>query len=335
MRWWCKAPSFWWKSSLPWWGYLLIPLSKLWTWGGRFRECWTPRVSMLDLPPIISVGNSVIGGSGKTPSVQALAQYLQTHGWAPVIVCKGYQGQKKGTFRVDHRAYTPQEVGEEAWILSQSAMTWIVRDVETFLRVHIPSFAYDKTVIILDDGHQSLRWPLAFRWLVIDHRQKFGNKRIIPAGPLREPLAHSTHKADGILHICYHASQVSTVFKPGALHVPMQARYTWSPGFQPSRPTIGFAGIGFPKKFLLALQNQGIRPLRFITYPDHHHYTFKDWQYLQALARQYQAQLITTEKDAVKLDPSWRVYVLKQRYHIAPSGQDQLQIWTEQRFQSH
>jgi len=152
-------------------------------------------------------------------------------------------------------------------------------------------------LIIMDDGHQNPSLYKDVSLIVIDSEAVFGNGHVIPKGPLREPVAAGLARADAVI-----------VTGPG--EVPEELSGTALPviraAIQPTAPLqqqayVAFAGIGRPEKFFDTLEACGSKPLEAVPFPDHHKYSDSDVRYLNELAKQYDAQLITTEKDFVRL----------------------------------
>lgn len=292
---WRNPPSFW-SKKLSIFALLLWPISRLVTIIGRMRH-------KLSVPyrasvPVICVGNVVIGGSGKTPLVIALAKFLQQQGFIPHILSRGYGVQLDKPVRVadHHRA---EEVGDEPLLLAKIAPTWVYADRCQTADLAIQAGA---TVLLMDDGLQNPTLYKDIQLLVIDGDQGVGNGYVLPAGSLREPFRDAVTRSHAILLY----NKAALLYNKVVDSVWMEERPVFEVAMdftlQPRVPRyIAFAGIGRPEKFFTSLRQGGFSLVKTLSFPDHHVYEDKEVQQLLALAEQYQARLITTEKDIVKI----------------------------------
>jgi len=252
--------------------------------------------------PVIVVGNLTVGGSGKTPLVIWIAEFLKANGWAPGIVSRGY-GANISEPRAATVASTAAEVGDEPILLSRRSgcPVWVGAD-----RVRVAALLRaaheDVNVLILDDGlqHYAMRRDLE---IAVADARGFGNGFLLPAGPLREPRSR-LRSVDAVVS---HASPVqghAMTLRGEELHRMTDARER-----QPLKAFAGqrvhaVAGIGDPNRFFLHLGKAGIKVLPH-PFPDHHPFTPKDLEFGDQLP------VLLTEKDAVKLrsvaQPHWWV----------------------------
>ena len=189
-----RAPWFWYEKRAPVWSYALLPFAWLYRLLVSLRAVlrW-PRAAPF---PVISVGNLVMGGAGKTPVVIALAHIFKDAGMHPVIISKGYGGRLKGPLWVDPLQHAYDEVGDEALLLAQAAPTLVSRRRARAL-AHIP--VQDNVVLLLDDGHQQRDLKVDIAFLVENKDQGLGNGCVFPQGPLRESKSRGLSRCHGLI----------------------------------------------------------------------------------------------------------------------------------------
>ncbi|MEJ6501545.1 MAG: tetraacyldisaccharide 4'-kinase [Rhodobacterales bacterium] len=306
-----QQPEFWQnpKSAPGLLSRLLTPLSAVSGFLGkqRLRQGKYERLPV----PVICVGNINIGGTGKTPTVIALVEYLKKRGLNPHVVSRGYGGSLRGPVRVNERVHKASQVGDEPILISSFCPVWVARDRAA------GGFAAANAgadVIILDDGFQNPAVEKDISIIVVDAVSGFGNGRVFPAGPLREPIGLGLGRADALVVI-------------GPEKAQQQFAADWSP--IPNLPVIGgqlkplemgmdwnghkvfaFAGIGRPEKFFATLRGLGADILHTEALSDHQPLTRRLLERLEADAFFKGAQLVTTEKDAVRLPEDFRFKVL-------------------------
>ena len=276
-----RSPEFWRRDgALP---RLLSPLSLLWTACGRARFALArPYRAPV---PVVCVGNIVAGGAGKTPVALDLARRLGAH-----VVTRGYGGRLRGPVRVADHDY--REVGDEPLLLARIAPTWVARDRAAGIRAAVAAGA---RAVVLDDGFQNPTFAKDLSLLVVDG---LGNGRVIPAGPLREPLADALARAEAL------------VLMSGQIAAPcpvLRARLEpLNPDDFAGRKVVAFAGIGRPEKFFATLELCGATLIETHAFPDHHPYAEAELLPLVRAAEAAGALLATTSKDAVRLPPTLR-----------------------------
>jgi len=280
--------------------------------------------------PVVSVGNLVAGGTGKTPFTLWLALFLKDLGWSPAILSRGYGRSGGDTCRVmlDGKPdlWTGQ-YGDEPVLLARRAPeipVWVGGDRRQSGKAAVDRGA---DVLILDDGFQHLALQRYLDIVLMDAERPWGNGRLLPRGPLREPIEH-LERADAL--VLTRAQKASGPGGPGP-----------PPGFPlPSRPVfscryrlagfgtgssggmippeslrgervIAFAGIARPDSFFDSLRAAGIHPLQCLPYADHHPYGEADTRAILEPARKLRASfLLTTEKDWVRLPGELRQVAL-------------------------
>jgi tetraacyldisaccharide 4'-kinase len=251
---------------------------------------------------VICVGDLATGGAGKTPATIAIARMLLASGGKPMILSRGYRGTLKGPVRVssDHRA---AQVGDEPLLLARHAPTIVARDRAAGA---IEAVASGASAIIMDDGFQNPALNKDFTLIVIDGERGIGNGRVLPAGPLRAPLASQIACADAALVFGTPAPSVAPLVeraRAAGLAI-LGGRLVPDPGVLASlagKRLLAFAGIGHPDKFFATLTESGADVAATRAFPDHHQYSRSEAQQLIAQAGRDRLTLVTTEKDMARM----------------------------------
>jgi tetraacyldisaccharide 4'-kinase len=301
-----SADSFlqrvWYDREAQWLSLALLPLSWLFRLvaaarRGAYRIGLLPRVRVER--PVVVVGNITVGGTGKTPFTIWLANQLQEKGVRVGIVLRGYAGRSSHWPRDVRRDSSPQEVGDEAVLLANRTAAIVVAGPD---RVAAARRAIEQgaQIVLSDDGLQHYRLARDREIVVIDGRRGVGNRRLLPAGPLREPVGRL---AQADLRVVSWRDGSPRPLTPVAATIQACARIAQATAlvsgetrslqaFKGSK-VHAVAGIGHPQEFFAALQQLGIEvaphPL-----PDHAQPTADDIRFPDQLA------VLMTEKDAVK-----------------------------------
>jgi tetraacyldisaccharide 4'-kinase len=287
------------NGRAPWWSR---PLAALYGVVVRARGVLYGRGvrSRVRLPvPVIVIGNLSVGGTGKTPLTIALADALRTRGLRPGVVSRGYGGTQRDPLLLGI-APDPARVGDEPCLIHASGVPVAVgRDRPAAARLLLEAGC---DVVIADDGLQHYRLARDVEICVIDGVRRFGNGRLLPAGPLREPLSR-LQQVD--FRVCNGGLAADGEY-------PMQLRSGEAVALCDGRrrPLANFSGqrvhavaaIGNPERFFAALRGTGIEVIEH-AFADHHAFTAAELDFGDRLP------LLMTDKDAVKCrqfaQPHW------------------------------
>jgi len=289
---------------------VLTPISWIWAAVTARRIA---RAAPADIGvPVICVGNVTVGGAGKTPVVRAIAARLAARGRAVHLLSRGYGGRLEGPVRVDPARHASADVGDEPLMLARDFPVWVARDRAAGARAAAQAGAQ---VVVMDDGHQNPSVKKALSLVVVDgetrnHEWPFGDGRVFPAGPMREPLAAGLARADAVLILLPADLPQADAGLVRLLAGPLLLTAHLAPAaVMPSGPQMGFAGVGKPWKVERALQAAGCELVDFAPFPDHAAYDEPTLQRLAERAQLFGAGLVTTEKDWVRLPPAWQARV--------------------------
>lgn len=303
------------KLSTPRWWYvregapapvtraLLTPIS--WIWAAVTARRIAKAQPVDPGAPVICVGNLTVGGAGKTPVVRELLRRMPgAHG-----LSRGYGGSQAGPLRVDPNRHTAAAVGDEPLMMARDAPIWIARDRVAGARAAVAAGA---KAVVMDDGHQNPSLKKTLSLVVVDGETRdgvwpLGDGAVFPAGPLREPLTVGLARADAVILML--PADLATP-DPELIRAfgdkPVLVARLLPAAPPPPGPQVGFAGIAMPWKVERALKAAGCELADFLPFPDHFAYDAAALRLLEQRAQVFDAGLVTTEKDWVRLPPAWR-----------------------------
>jgi len=303
-----RAPKFWTSQTLAAkiFAALLSPVGAVYGFSVRLRQARARPFRAKTR--VVCVGNLTAGGSGKTPLVIALGHMLRAGGKKIVFLSRGYGGSLHGPVRVDPVRHKASEVGDEPLLLAAHGPVIVARDRAAGARL-ADSLGAD--IIVMDDGFQNFQLAKDLSLLVIDAETGFGNGRLIPAGPLREPVSRGLARADAIVLMGDGRPKLPP-FR-GAI---LRARIApTAPDVLRGRTVFAFAGIGRPEKFFRMLRAIGAKLVAAQPYPDHHRFTGFELAAMKNAAQTAGALLVTTEKDFARINPAARKDILPVPVH--------------------
>ena len=283
----------WYRGS--WWLIFLRPLEFLFRSLVAVRRSlflWGLKTVWRSPKPVLVVGNITVGGTGKTPVVIALVEYLQAQGIKPGVVSRGY-GATRGVFpyAVNDQSSAEDCGDEPLLIFRRTGCPCVVaparvRAVQYLLEKH------DVDIVLCDDGLQHYALARDMEIVVIDEQRRLGNGWCLPAGPLREP-GRRLEKVD---HILYRGSEDPhhgvTYHKEALVNLLSGEQIPLSPA-QLGVQVHALAGIGQPEQFFAGLEREGFS-INAHRFADHHSYSAED--FVPFIGK----PIIMTEKDAVK-----------------------------------
>ena len=317
--WYCSKPSF--VPRLL--SFLLLPVSYIYGLLMKARRKGFKKGSIQSSKieaTVISVGNLTLGGSSKTPTTIFLAKMLLFLGAKPAIISRGYKGFMEGETALVSKdgklLLTPSQAGDEPVMMAKK-----LPDAPVIIgaeRVNAARFALenlDINAIVLDDGFQHLHLQRDLNILCINGEFGFGNERVFPSGPLREPLRAvqdadlciinnalgSTEKIERVLRKAGFSGEIVKLEYSITKFIPLDEKSSKTDSIKGAK-CLAFTSIAQPKSFFNSLRAAGVDVKFERLFPDHHSYSPDDLKALDVLAKEHSIEYyVTTEKDGVKL----------------------------------
>ena len=284
----------------------MLPLTPLWWLARTLRNslATTYRAPL----PVICVGNLTAGGVGKTPFVAWLYDRLVERGLKPAILSRGYGGNATGPLWVDPAEHDAGVCGDEPLMLADGREVMISRDRARGARMIAERGTHD--MIIMDDGMQNPYLAHDLEIGVFDGGSGVGNGWLLPAGPLRVSMSSDLAKID--LAVINGADETGLASRIPQGVAQFEARLHPEQSVVEDlagAPLLAFAGIGRPKRFFASLEAAGGHIVRTLSFADHHPYSQHDLMQILEDAQRHGAEMITTQKDWMRLPPDWRARV--------------------------
>lgn len=294
-----RAPGFWWHPP----GLLAGLLSPLGALVGAITLQRMAQAGETVPVPVVCIGNPTVGGAGKTPTALWCLKRLAEAGACPFALLRGHGGAVTAPLQVDPALHDAAAVGDEALLLARAAPTVVAGgDRAGGARLAVAAGA---GIIVMDDGFQNPSLAKDVSLLVVDAAVGVGNGAVLPAGPLRAPLAPQITRADAVLLVGEGAAGDAVGCLAEQLGRPV-LRAHLAPSAEAvaalkGRPLHAFAGIGRPEKFFETLEREGLDLRRRVSFGDHHPFTRADMDALTRDAARAGATLVTTAKDMARL----------------------------------
>ena len=316
-----KTPHFW--TELSWQSVILFPVSYIWRFG-HYAQQKILNTKETEIP-VICVGNLTVGGSGKTPVVITLCRFLSGIGKSTSILTRGFGGKEKGPIFVSTNLHESLDVGDEPLMMAHSLDVCVSRNRPLGANHILDKKKYD--CIVMDDGLQNPTLKKDLNIAVFDGKFGIGNGFLLPAGPMRQKLEVGIQNIDLVIFNGKDETGLGQKIPP---HIPI-----FTGELQPdeeivekmkNRRVYGFAGIGNPSRFFKTLNNIGTDLVGEAQFADHHPYTDADLTQLYEEAMQSGAELVTTQKDWMRLPTDWRDRVLTVPVRIHFSADDTIKI---------
>lgn len=294
-----KTPKFWLKRNLI--SLVLLPLSLLYFFGFYLKEFFTKRTKVEK--PVICIGNLIAGGSGKTPVAIAIGKILHEMGFNFSYLTRGYKRKDKQDLLLAKNGFFNSQVsGDEPILLAEISDCFVTSNKLQTLKKIVKNPNYD--LVIFDDGIQNSSIFYDLKILVVDGNIGFGNKFLLPAGPMRESLKFGLKKADLIIVIGDAKNQIlqdigdKKIVKANIIASNLNEFV--------GKKLIAFCGLAYPQKFFSFILQKKLNLIKSVPFADHHFYTNQDLDKLLEISKKEGATLITTKKDWVKFSPKYR-----------------------------
>ncbi len=290
-----EAPPFWWQNP-SWQAWLLSPLSFI--YGRAAGKRMDFNASAAASVPVICVGNFIVGGAGKTPTVELLSRHVRARKLRPGVLSRGHGGAITTPTVVKRDRHNAHDVGDEALLHAVHAITVVSADRPAGAELLVEQGC---DIILMDDGFQNPSLEKDFCLVVVDAKRGLGNSFAMPAGPMRVPFHHQLLYADTILIIGEGERGDAVVRKCARAGKPVLRCSVHTKCRLLKKPYLAYAGIADASKFTDSLSAAGADVREIEAFGDHHFFTEEECEELLQRADRDELTLITTSKDAARM----------------------------------
>jgi len=273
---------------------------------------------------VISIGNITTGGTGKTPFVAMLAKWAETHGFKVAILSRGYKGKRSNDSLVVSDGKTVlasvDDAGDEPVMLATTLSSVpVLISKKRYKTGSLALKLFNSELLLLDDGYQHISLHRDVNILLVDAKRRFGNRSLLPLGPLREPIEQikradiivitkctNTHSGGKLVDYFKKNFPAKSIFRskyfPNQVIFPL-AGNTHPPDILKGKNVVVFAGIAHPDDFLETVKSCGANIVHFKAFSDHHFFSKHEIEELVSWKKQSNVDfLLTTEKDWIRID---------------------------------
>ena len=299
-----KTPQFWLhqKSFI---SLILLPLSLLYKISFLLKKNFI-KTQKVDLP-IICIGNIIAGGAGKTPLALSLGAFFKENNFEFCYLTRGYKAKNNKVLMIENSCqFDVEEVGDEAKLLAEIAPTCVAKNRYLGYKKIVENKKF--RAIIMDDGLQNFQLEYDIKILVIDSKIAFGNKRLIPSGPMRQSLAEVAKNIDLFVIIGQKNLQIEEEILQQNSQAKILSAQISASNLDKfiNKNIVAFCGIAYPQKFFDYIKNNGLNLVETKIFADHYNYENEDLERLYQNALSKNLKLITTKKDWVKFPKNFQ-----------------------------
>jgi len=273
---------------------------------------------------VVSIGNITTGGTGKTPFVAMLAKWADRNGFRVAILSRGYKGKRSNDSLVVSNGKkilaSVDDAGDEPLLLAKKLFSVPVLISKKRYKIgYLALKLFNSELLLLDDGYQHLSLHRDVNILLVDAKRQFGNRSLLPLGPLREPVKQikradiiiitrctDEHPGDDLVYFLQKNFPARSIFRSG--HFPDQVIFplvgkAYPPDILKGKNVVAFAGVANPDDFLEMVVSLGAYVINFKAFSDHHVFSKNEIEELVSWKKRSDVDLLlTTEKDWVRID---------------------------------
>jgi tetraacyldisaccharide 4'-kinase len=291
-----RTPAFWYKQPSFFQKIILKPISSLYSYIStkNYKKDYQHKSSGAK---VIAVGGITVGGSGKTMVVQSICEILKSKNRKVAVLSRGFGRLTKETLLVDNKIHSHREVGDEPLLLSHTAPVYVGKN--RFESSKLAEAQEGFEFLVLDDGITQKSLEPDVKLIVIDREQRLGNGEMFPLGPNRLNFEKIKADINGIIILGKKGKSFINVGDIPVFYGEIQQDFSHL-----KKRIVAFCGIGYPDKFFNSLVNFEV--MERVIFPDHYPFSSDDLEKLHLKAKHFDAQLVTTEKDFMRIPPEYR-----------------------------